>query len=167
MSISLVAAIANNRVIGRENQLLWRIKSDLQHFRKLTLGKPVIMGRKTFESIGRPLPGRDNIIVTRDATFEAEGTFVVSSLEAALERAQIQGKLRETDRIIIAGGGDIYRQTIGMADQLFITEVEMATSGDAFFPEIHRSIWQETHRETHPKGPDDDAAYAFVEYRRR
>jgi dihydrofolate reductase len=167
LKVSLVAAVAQNRVIGRNNQLLWRIKSDLQHFRKLTLGKPVIMGRKTYESIGRPLPGRDNIVVTRDKAFAREGIVVVFSLDEALDKAQALGKSRGTDSIMVAGGGDIYQQTIHLADHLFITEVDMTVEGDAWFPAIDRSQWQEMHREICPKGPDDDADYAFVDYVRR
>ncbi|MGL4636464.1 MAG: dihydrofolate reductase [Beijerinckiaceae bacterium] len=167
MTISLVAAVAQNGVIGRDNQLLWRIKSDLQHFRALTLGKPVIMGRKTYESIGRPLPGRDNIVITRDGSFAREGIFAVTSLDAAFEKARALGKLRETDSIMVAGGGEIYRQTIGMADKLFITEVDLNIEGDATFPAIDRALWQEVRRESHAKGPDDDARYAFVDYIRR
>jgi dihydrofolate reductase len=167
LTISLVAAVAQNRVIGRDNQLLWRIKADLQHFRKLTLGKPVIMGRKTFESIGRPLPGRDNIVVTRDNGFTADGVFAVASLDEAFVKARELGKERDTDDIMVAGGGDIYKQTIAMADRLYITEVGMTIEGDAWFPEIDRAIWRETGRESHPKGPDDDASFAFVDYVRR
>jgi dihydrofolate reductase len=165
--ISLIAAVALNRVIGRDNQLLWRIKPDLRRFRELTLGKPVIMGRKTFESIGRPLPGRDNIVVTRDAAFHAEGVVVARSLDEALRIAgetAVKGGGRD---IMIAGGGDIYAQTIDGADRLHITEVEMEPDGDAWFPVIDRKTWRETSRERHAKGPDDDAAYAFVDYARR
>ncbi len=167
MPVTLIAAVADNRVIGRGNQLLWRIKPDLRHFRDHTLAKPVIMGRKTFESIGRPLPGRDNIVVTREKAFAPEGIFVAHSLEAAFAKAEECAALRNTHDIMIAGGGDIYAQTITRAHRLVITEVALSPDGDAFFPEIDRKIWQETTREPHPKGPDDDAAFAFVEYRRR
>jgi dihydrofolate reductase len=167
MKITLVAAVAHNRVIGRDNQLLWRLKSDLQHFRKLTLGKPVIMGRKTFESIGRPLPGRDNIIVTRDALFSAKGVFIVRSLDKAFVQATELANERRVNDILVAGGGDIYAQTISKASRLSITEVDLSPEGDAFFPEIDRSIWQETSREAHPAGADNEAAFAFVDYVRK
>jgi dihydrofolate reductase len=162
VTIALVAAVAKNGVIGGDNRLLWRIKADLRHFRDLTLGKPVIMGRKTFDSIGRPLPGRTNIVVTRDRSLRIEGAIVVNDLEAALEAAKAAG-----GDIMVAGGADIYAQTVGMADRLHVTEVDMEPEGDALFPMIDRSAWREMRRVVHPKGPDDDAAYAFVDYTRR
>jgi dihydrofolate reductase len=167
MIISLVAAVAHNRVIGRDNQLLWRLKSDLQHFRKLTLGKPVIMGRKTYESIGRPLPGRDNIVVTRDAAFAAEGIFAVRSLDEAFVKAAELAEARGIRDIVVAGGGDIYKQTIEKASRLSITEVDLSPEGDAFFPEIDRSVWQEASRTVYPAGPDNEASFAFVDYIRK
>jgi dihydrofolate reductase len=165
--IALVAAVARNGVIGKDNRLLWRIKADLRHFRELTLGKPVIMGRKTFQSIGKPLPGRDNIVVTRDAAFAAEGITTVAGLDQALAAARRLAGERGVAEIMVAGGGDIYAQTIGMADRLHITEVALDIDGDALFPAIDRKVWREKRRIAHPKGPDDDAAYAFVDYARR
>jgi dihydrofolate reductase len=167
MAVSLIAAVGHNRVIGRDNQLLWRLKSDLQHFRKLTIGKPIIMGRKTFESIGRPLPGRDNIVVTRDARFAAEGILPVLSLDEAFVKAADMAKTRGVDSIAVIGGGDIYAQTMAKASRLFITEVDLAPEGDAFFPEIDPKLWQVVSREAHPAGADDEAAFAFVEYARK
>jgi dihydrofolate reductase len=167
MTIALVAAVAQNGVIGRDNQLLWRLKSDLQHFRKLTLGKPVVMGRKTFQSIGRPLPGRDNIVVTRNAQFAAEGVRIVPTIAAGLELAATIAANNETTDIMVIGGGDIYAQTIGSADKLHMTEVMLVPEGDAFFPEIDRQQWREISRATYPAGPDDEAAFAFVDYVRR
>lgn len=164
MKITLVAAIARNNVIGKDNRLLWRIKADLRHFRELTLGKPVIMGRKTFQSIGKPLPGRDNIVVTRDAAFAAEGVTVVASLHEAFAAARRLAAERGVQEIMVAGGGDIYAQTIGMADRLHMTEVDLDIDGDALFPAIDRKVWREKRRVAQPKGPDDDAAYAFVDY---
>jgi dihydrofolate reductase len=167
LSLTLIAAVARNRVIGGGNQLLWRIKADLRYFREHTLGKPLIMGRKTFESIGRPLPGRDTIVVTRDATFAADGTFIVRSLEEALAKGNDLAASRGIREVMVAGGGEIYAQTISQADRLLITEVALEPDGDAFFPLIDRKKWRETKREDHAKGPDDDAAFAFVTYRRR
>jgi dihydrofolate reductase len=164
VKITLVAAIARNNVIGKDNRLLWRIKADLRHFRELTLGKPVIMGRKTFQSIGKPLPGRDNIVVTRDAAFAAEGVTVVASLHEAFAAARRLAAERGVQEIMVAGGGDIYAQTIGMADRLHMTEVDLDIDGDALFPAIDRKVWREKRRVAQPKGPDDDAAYAFVDY---
>jgi dihydrofolate reductase len=160
--LSLVAAVARNGVIGGDNRLLWRIKADLRHFRDVTLGKPVIMGRKTFDSIGKPLPGRSNIVITRDKALRIEGATVVHDMPAALAAAMATG-----GDIMIAGGADIYAQTIGIADKLFMTEVALDPEGDALFPMIDKAAWREVSRVSHPKGPDDDAAYAFVDYVRR
>lgn len=165
--ISLIAAVARNRVIGGDNRLLWRIKADLRHFRDLTLGKPVIMGRKTFGSIGRPLPGRENIVVTRDERFRAEGVRIVRSLDDARDLANALAAGGSIPEIMVAGGAEIYDQMIGRADRLYITEVDLDVDGDAHFPEIDPKVWTETSRQAHERGPDDDAAYSFVEYRRR
>jgi dihydrofolate reductase len=162
LTLSLIAAVAKNGVIGGDNRLLWRIKADLRHFRELTLGKPVIMGRKTYDSIGKPLPGRTNIVVTRDKTLRIDGATVVHDLAAALAAAKAIG-----GEIMIAGGADIYAQTIGMAERLYLTDVDLEPDGDAIFPPVDRAIWKEARRISHPKGPDDDAAYAFVDYVRR
>jgi dihydrofolate reductase len=162
VTITLVAAVAKNGVIGGDNRLLWRIKADLRHFRDLTLGKPVIMGRKTYESIGKPLPGRTNIVVTRDKTLQIAGATVVHDLDAALSAARNVG-----GEIMVAGGAEIYAQTLPLAQQLHITEVDLEPAGDALFPAIPPAEWREVRRLAHPKGPDDDAAYAFVAYVRR
>jgi dihydrofolate reductase len=167
MTITLVAAVAQNGVIGRDNQLLWRLKSDLQHFRKLTLGKPVVMGRKTFQSIGRPLPGRDNIVITRDKTFAADGIHVVADIPSALALAKDLAEAKGGDDIMVIGGGEIYKQTIDIAQYLHITEVSLLPDGDALFPAIDKTIWRETGRTTHSTGPDDEAPFAFVDYARR
>lgn len=167
MTLCLIAAVARNGVIGGDNRLLWRIKADLRHFRDLTLGKPVVMGRKTFLSIGRPLPGRDNVVLTRDLEFVAEGVHVARDLDSALALAGDLADGRRTAEIMVAGGGEIYSQTIDRADRLHITEVDMSPEGDARFPAIDRLLWKETGREAHARGPDDDAAYAFVDYARR
>ncbi len=167
MTITLIAAVARNGVIGGDNRLLWRIKADLRRFRDLTLGKPVVMGRKTFLSIGKPLPGRDNIVLTRDRSFAAEGVHVVRSLEEALDAARRLGEARGADETMIAGGGDIYAQTIDRADRLRITEVDLEPEGDAHFPHIDPAIWREEALTDHPRGPDDDCAYRFIDYTRR
>jgi dihydrofolate reductase len=167
LKTSLICAVARNRVIGRDNQLLWRLKSDLRHFRDLTTGKPVIMGRKTHESIGRPLPNRDNIVVTRDKAFAADGIIVVHALDEAFRIAGDCAKKRGVYEIIVAGGGDIYAQTITRADALYLTEVDLEPDGDAWFPPIDRTFWKEISRKVHPKGPDDEASFNFVDYVRR
>ncbi len=165
--ILLVAAVARNGVIGANNRLLWRLSSDLKRFKALTMGKPMVMGRKTFASIGHPLPGRETIVVTRDKDFVVEGAFVAHSLEAALELAAERAVAMGANAIVIAGGGEIYAQIIGRADRLAITEVALEPDGDARFPPIDPSMWREVRRERGERGPRDEADFAFVDYERR
>jgi dihydrofolate reductase len=165
-TIVIVAAIAENGVIGRGNALPWRIKSDLKHFRALTLDKPVILGRKTYLSIGKPLAGRTNIVVSRDANFAAAGIVVAGSFEAALAAARGDALRRDTDIIIVAGGADIYAQAMPLAARLAITRVHKNVDGDARFPFIDPKIWRETAREEHARAEGDEAAVAFVNYER-
>jgi len=166
MNITLVAALAENDVIGRDNGLPWRLKSDMVHFRAITMGKPVVMGRKTFLSIGRPLPGRTTIVVSRDGGFAAPGIVVAPSVEAALTVARGDALRRGAERIIVAGGADLYAQTMPLAERLHITYVHRAVDGDVYFPAIDRSVWHETARDEHAAGAGDDAAFAFVIYQR-
>jgi dihydrofolate reductase len=164
MQIVIIAAVADNGVIGRGGTMPWRLKSDMQHFRALTMGKPVVMGRKTYESLHiKPLPGRTNIVVTRDSNFTAPGVLVAPSLEVALEAARGDGLRRGTD-IMVIGGADIYAQAMPLADRLELTQIHMKAEGDSFFPPIDAAVWREAAREAHPAGPDDDAAYDFVSY---
>ncbi len=156
MRIALIAAMAKNRVIGRNNQLPWRIPADLKHFKALTMGKPIIMGRKTYESIGRPLPGRVNIVLTGDVTYRAEGCEVVHSIAQAL---QVAGAVEEA---MIVGGSDLYRQTIGDADRLYLTLVKAEVEGDAWFPKIDSRQWREIKREAHRADDSNQYDYAFV-----
>jgi dihydrofolate reductase len=164
--ITLVAALAENGVIGRDNGLPWRLKSDMVHFRAITMGKPVVMGRKTFLSIGRPLPGRTTIVVSRDRAFAAPGIVVAPSLEAALTVARGDTLRRGTACIIVAGGADLYAQTMPLAERLDITYVHRTVDGDVYFPAIDRSVWHETARDEHAAAAGDDAAFAFVIYQR-
>jgi dihydrofolate reductase len=166
MTISLVAAVARNGVIGHGNRLAWRLSTDMKRFRTLTWGKPLIMGRKTYQSIGKPLPGRDTIIVTRNRDYAAEGTHIAADIEAALALAKALPSGAQGD-IIIAGGGEIYAQTIDRADRLFITEVDLAPPGDAHFPPIDPALWREVKRERPPRGERDEADFVFVDYERR
>jgi dihydrofolate reductase len=166
MKITLVAAVAENGVIGRGNGLPWRLKSDMAHFRRLTMGKPVIMGRKTYGSIGKPLPGRTIIVVSRDRAFAAPGVLAAPSLEAALAAARGEALRRDTQDIIIAGGGDIYAQAMPLAARLEITYMHRAVDGDAYFPPIDRRFWHEIARDEHAAATGDDAAFAFVTYER-
>jgi dihydrofolate reductase len=167
MDIVLVAAVAENGIIGRGNSLPWRLKSDMQHFRALTMGKPVVMGRKTFLSIGKPLAGRTTIVVSRDHAFTAPGIIVAASLDAALAVARGDALRRNADAIIVAGGAEIYAQLLPQASQLAITHVHKKVDGDARFPKIDLTLWREAARSEHPPGADDEAPFAFVTYTRR
>jgi dihydrofolate reductase len=166
MQIVLVAAVAENGVIGRGNTLPWRLKSDMAHFRALTMGKPVIMGRKTYVSIGKPLSGRTIIAVTRDRAFTVSGILVAGNLDAALSAAHGDALRRRTDIMIVAGGAEIYTQSIPLASRLEITHVHKQVDGDACFPAIDRAVWRETARVEHVPAAGDDAPFAFVAYER-
>ncbi|WP_343035957.1 dihydrofolate reductase [Hongsoonwoonella zoysiae] len=165
--IVLIAAVADNGVIGAGNDMPWRLPSDLRRFKRLTVGRPVIMGRKTFQSIGKPLPDRPNIVVTRDASFNAKGANVVATVEAAVELARELARNRGADSIIIMGGGEIYRATIALADRLEITRVHAMPEGDTHFPDIDVERWRETGREGPERGEKDSTDVTFVTYRRR
>jgi dihydrofolate reductase len=167
MKIVLVAAIGENFVIGRDGQLPWRLKSDLQHFRKVTLNRPVVMGRKTHESIGKLLPGRTNIVLSRDLTLVAPGAVLATSLDAALSFARADAAKHGVDEIMVIGGSDIFAATMPMADRLEITHVHLAPEGDTVFPPIDPEVWQETWSEEHYAGPDDDANFTLATYVRR
>jgi len=156
MRIAIIVAMAGNRVIGRNNRLPWRIPADLRHFRALTMGKPIIMGRKTYESIGRPLPGRDNIVITTDRLYQAEGCQVVYSIDQALQAA---GRCEEA---LIIGGANLYRQTLEYADRLYLTLVKAEPQGDAWFPEVEPQQWREIERETHKADESNEYDYDFV-----
>jgi dihydrofolate reductase len=158
--IVLIAAVARNGVIGRNNALPWRLKSDLAHFKALTLGHPVLMGRKTWESLGRRLPGRRNLVVTRDPTYPAEGAEVFANPEAAL-------KAVAGGRMFVIGGAELYRRLITQADRLLITEVWADIEGDAHFPPIDPMMFSEERREAHTADDDNEHDFDFVEYRRR
>ena len=166
MDIVLLAAVAQNGVIGRDNTLPWRLKSDMAHFRSVTMGKPVVMGRKTYQSIGKPLSGRTTIVVSRDPAFAAPGVLVAPSLAAALDAARGDALRRGVSAVVIAGGGDIYTQAMPLATQLSITEVRKAVDGDARFPAIDPQSWRETSRSEHQPGADDECSFAFVAYER-
>jgi dihydrofolate reductase len=162
----LVAAVARNGVIGARGGLPWRLSSDLKRFKALTWGKPLVIGRKTFESIGRALPGRETIVVTRDPAFSLPGVFVAHDLNAGLALAAERASVIGADEIIIGGGAEIYTQTIACASRLFITEVALDANGEARFPPIDPHVWREITRETGERGPRDEADFAFVEYER-
>jgi len=160
----LVAAVADNGVIGRDNALPWHLGSDLKRFKALTANKPVIMGRKTYESIGKPLPGRTNIVVTRDWAFKPQGLVMATSLDAALAIARDDAKRRGANAIMVIGGTEIFAQTMPLADRLEITHVHARPEGDTFLPAIDPAIWRETARSEHAAGPNDDADFSCVTY---
>lgn len=162
MRIALVVAMAENRVIGADGDLPWRLSSDLKYFKQVTMGKPIVMGRKTFQSIGRPLPGRDNIVITRNAEFAADGVQAVGDVAAALSLAHALAKEKGADEICIIGGGEIYRQTLPMADRVYLTEVHMEVEGDTLFPEQDPADWREVSREAREAGEKDSADFSLV-----
>jgi dihydrofolate reductase len=163
----LIVAVADNGVIGARGALPWRLKSDMQRLKALTIGKPVVMGRKTFASIGRPLPGRTNIVVTRDANFRARGVAVTNSFTGARAVALGDALRRRATDIAVIGGAEIYQQWMDMADRLEITEVHARPEGDTYFAAIDAATWEEVARVRNPAGPDDSADFSYVTYRRR
>jgi len=167
MEIVFVVAIAENGVIGAGNAMPWRLKSDMARFKALTIGKPVIMGRKTFESLPRrPLPGRTNIVITRDAAYRAAGAIVTTSVAAADAVARGDALRRSVTEIAVIGGAEIFRQWLDRADRLEITEVHARPDGDTHF-DIDKAKWNEIARIRHPAGPDDSVDFSYVTYRRR
>ncbi|MDP6969389.1 MAG: dihydrofolate reductase [Gammaproteobacteria bacterium] len=147
MSLALIVAASENNVIGRHNQLPWYLPGDLAYFKAITMAKPVIMGRKTYESIGKPLPGRDNIVITRNADYPTNGIKVVASLQAAIEVAQSLLLVNGGKEIMVIGGAQIYKQALSMAERVYLTRVHRHVEGDAFFPELAPAQWQEVARE--------------------
>ncbi|AWN41895.1 dihydrofolate reductase [Methylobacterium durans] len=158
--ITLVVAVARNGVIGRDNDMAWRLRSDLRRFKALTLGKPILMGRKTFQSLGRPLPGRANLVLTRDPAYAAEGATVVRDWTAALAAAGAAPEL------MVVGGGEIYAIALPHADRIHLTEVDAAPAGDTLFPAFDRSAFRETLREAHAAGEHDEHAFTFIDLER-
>jgi dihydrofolate reductase len=156
MILTLVVAMADNRVIGREGGMPWHLPADLQYFKRTTLGKPIVMGRRTHEAIGRPLPGRHNIVISTKPGYRAEGCTVVASLEAALAAAG------EAPEVMIIGGGQLYRQVLPRADRIHLTEVHSCPEGDVQFPEPDPAEWREMRREAHPADARNPHPYDFV-----
>ena len=167
MEIVLIAAVADNGVIGSHGDIPWRLKSDMQRFKALTSGKPVVMGRKTFASIGKPLPARTNIVVTRDAGFRAPGAVVATSFADARAVAIGDALRRSAAEIAVIGGAEIYAQWMECADRLEITEVPARPEGDTYFGAIDPAAWQEVARVRNPAGSADSADFSYVTYRRR
>jgi dihydrofolate reductase len=157
-AISMIVARSRNHVIGKDNQMPWKISADLQFFKKVTMGYPIIMGRKTWESIGRPLPGRRNIVVSRNTSYSAVGAELVSSLEQALDA------LKEFKRVFVIGGQQLFNQAFPLADELFITEIEIQVDGDTYFEILDPSDWQEIDRVQEKEG---EVEFAYVTLRRK
>ena len=165
MGISLIVAIAENGVIGRGNTLPWRVSSDMRRFKSMTMGKPMIMGRKQYQSVGKPLPGRDNIILTRDKGFAAPGCEVVHTLDDAIALAERRAKERGVDEIMVIGGAEIFKLAWPRASRLYLSRIKAHVDGDVVF-EPDLSGWREVSREDIPAGDKDDFAHAFIVYER-
>lgn len=164
--VVLVVAVAENGVIGRDHALPWRLKSDMAHFRALTMGRPVLMGRKTYLSIGKPLKGRTNIVVSRNAAFAAPGVVAALTLDHALDVARSDALRRSADMIAVIGGAEIFRQMLPMADRLEFTRIHARPEGDTSFPAFDPAAWREVCRSDHPAGPSDSASFTFIRYER-
>jgi dihydrofolate reductase len=167
MEVVLIVAVADNGVIGSRGAIPWRLKTDQQRFKTMTMGKPVVMGRKTFISLRRPLPGRTNIVVTRDAGFRAAGAVVTTSFADARAVALGDALRRFATEIAVVGGAEIYAQWMDIADRLEITEVHAWPDGDTYFAAIDAADWEEVARVRNPAGSDDSAEFSYVTYRRR
>jgi dihydrofolate reductase len=159
MKLSLIVAVAENGVIGHNNQLIWHLPNDLKQFKRLTAGHCIIMGRKTFESIGKPLPNRTSIIISRNLDFQIEGCITVDSLDNAISAA----KNIENEEAFVIGGAEIYHLALPIIDKIYLTEVHQTFEGDTFFPEIDKNIWQEIHREDFETDEKHLVKYSFVE----
>ncbi|KAA3629588.1 MAG: type 3 dihydrofolate reductase [Proteobacteria bacterium] len=155
-TLSLIAAMSRGRVIGHDNQLPWHLPADLQHFKTITMGKPILMGRLTYESIGKPLPGRRNIVITRDAGYTAPGCEVVHSIESAL------AAVADVEEAMVIGGASFYAQLLPQADRLYLTFIDAEFQGDAWFPQWSASEWREVERDDHAPDERNPCPYAFV-----
>ena len=160
-SISIICAMDQNRLIGKNNALPWHLPADLAFFKQTTMGKPILMGRKTYESIGRPLPGRQNIIITHDDNYRADGCDCCSSIDAALELASQHAE------VMLIGGASLYQQTLDRAQQLYLTRIHAAFDGDAWFPEFTAEQWQQDWREDHNADEKNKYDFSFIRYSRK
>ncbi|WP_281647818.1 dihydrofolate reductase [Parendozoicomonas sp. Alg238-R29] len=160
MKIAMIAAVAENNAIGIDNKLPWYLPGDLRYFKAATMGKPIVMGRKTFESLRKPLPGRTNIVMTRDSSWNHDGVKVVGNLEEAIAMAESVAMIDGVTELMIIGGEQIYRQALPQADRLYLTRVGRSFEGDAFFPTLNASQWQETAREDHET--DEGLKYSYL-----
>lgn len=165
--IALIAAVARNGVIGRDGDMPWYIPSDFAHFKRTTMGKPIVMGRKQFESVGKPLPGRTNIVVTRQKGYQPDGVLVFDDLGAALDHARTIARADGADEVMVVGGGEIYAQAMEAADRLYISHVELAPEGEVRFPPIDVEQWEKTEEWPVEANDRDGAAYSINVYQRR
>ena len=165
--IAMIVGVAENGVIGSAQTIPWRIPSDMQFFKRTTMGKPVVMGRKQYETVGRPLPGRTNIVVTRQPGYQPDGVLVFHSIEAALAKAEEIAEADGVDEIMIIGGGELYAQLMGQADRLYVSHIDLAPEGDVRFPVIDPAIWAIVDLPEVEPSPRDDAAYRVKVYERR
>ncbi|WP_417661518.1 dihydrofolate reductase [Pseudomonas sp.] len=150
LPLCLIAALADNRVIGLDNQMPWHLPADLKHFKALTLGKPIIMGRKTWDSLGRPLPGRLNLVVSRQSGLQLQGAEVFASLEEAVARADAWAREQGVDELMLIGGAQLYAQGLEQAQRMYLTRINLSPDGDAWFPEFDAAVWQLVSSEAHP-----------------
>jgi len=161
MIISFIAAMDKNRVIGKDNSLPWNMPADMKHFKDLTLGKPIVMGRKTYETIGKPLPNRKNIIITRDQDYKAEGCIVAHSIEESLQSAE------NAEEVMVIGGANIYKQFLPRTDKIYLTIIEHDFEGDTYFPEYNEDEWKEVEREEHKADEENEYDYVFITLERK
>ena len=166
MLLALIVAQSQNRVIGRNNALPWHLPEDLKYFKTVTLGKVIIMGRKTYESIGRPLPGRTNILISRDLSYKVEGVTVVHSLEQAIEQAKAVSTVNAVDEALVIGGAELYAQALPLAQRLYLTQVHHQVGGDAYFPELDSSQWQQVSRQDFAATESNPYSYSFLVFDR-
>ena len=166
MRKAMIVAMAKNRVIGRKNQLPWHLPEDLKYFKRVTMGKPIVMGRKTYESIGRPLPGRLNVVLTRDAKWQTEGVVSAQTIDAAFSVAIAEAKSKEKDEVMVIGGDQVYALCLPLVDRLYVTQVHAEVDGDAYFPEVDWGQWQQVSSEAHQASDNNPYDYSFVVYDR-
>lgn len=162
MKLASIVAQSSNRVIGRNNCLPWYLPEDLRYFKRITQGKPIVMGRKTFESIGKPLPGRTNIVLTQDKTYQQSGVKIVHSLQEALDLAEQQSIIDDSDEVLIIGGAEIYRLAMSKVERIYLTQVHANIDGDAFFPQFNADDWSEVFREDFVAKDPNPFDYSFI-----
>ena len=161
MKISAIVAMSENRVIGKDNQLLWHLPADLQHFKRITMGKPILMGRKTYQSIGRPLPGRCNVVITHDPAFEASGCVIANSIETALTAVEY------SNEIFVIGGAILYQEMLSLIERIYMTIVHREFTGDAYFPALNSADWQEVERVSHSADEKKQYNFSFISLQRK